>query len=188
MLDRTATNSYKYKISITNPAHFVVHAAYNSTSVVNDIGMIFLQSAPQNLTTSYSGIATISLPISTDVNVNLTSKTGTISGYGMFNDSADSKTLRWANAPIISNDECKKTFGPYVTNGNVCISTKGGFGTCAGDSGGPLVTEIRTGVKTLVGIISFGAAAGCSKGYPAAFTRVTSFSSWIDANFKNPPK
>jgi secreted trypsin-like serine protease len=47
-----------------------------------------------------------------------------------------------------------------------------------GDSGGPLVIEID-GAYNLVGIASFGAASGCELGLPAAFTRVTSYLSWI---------
>jgi secreted trypsin-like serine protease len=35
---------------------------------------------------------------------------------------------------------------------------------------------------TQVGIVSFGSAAGCQMGYPAAFTRVTSYLSWISEN------
>jgi len=51
-----------------------------------------------------------------------------------------------------------------------------------GDSGGPLVYLESDGVYTEVGIVSFGAAAGCTLGYPVAFTRVTSYLSWISSN------
>lgn len=50
-----------------------------------------------------------------------------------------------------------------------------------GDSGGPLVHLDSDGVYTLVGITSFGSNAGCQKGYPAAFTRVTSYLNWIQS-------
>lgn len=48
-----------------------------------------------------------------------------------------------------------------------------------GDSGGPNTYEFRNGETTIVGITSFGAADGCTLGYPAAFARVTYFLSWI---------
>ena len=51
-----------------------------------------------------------------------------------------------------------------------------------GDSGGPLIFLESDTVYTQVGIVSFGAAAGCQLGYPAAFTRVTSYLGWITAN------
>ena len=44
-----------------------------------------------------------------------------------------------------------------------------------GDSGGPLTCA----EGHLVGITSFGAAAGCEAGYPDAFTRVSYFRDWI---------
>jgi len=50
-----------------------------------------------------------------------------------------------------------------------------------GDSGGPLV-YLLNGVYNQVGIVSFGAAAGCQLGYPAGFTRVTSYLNWIESN------
>jgi len=51
-----------------------------------------------------------------------------------------------------------------------------------GDIGGPLVYLESDGIYTQVGIVSFGAAAGCELGYPVVFTRVTSFLSWISEN------
>jgi secreted trypsin-like serine protease len=50
-----------------------------------------------------------------------------------------------------------------------------------GDSGSPLVFLLN-GVYNQVGIVSFGAAAGCQRGYPVAFTRVTSYLNWIASN------
>jgi len=59
-----------------------------------------------------------------------------------------------------------------VTFQNICLALQG-------DSGGPLVYLESDGIYTQVGIVSFGAAAGCELGYPVGFTRVTSFLSWI---------
>jgi secreted trypsin-like serine protease len=47
-----------------------------------------------------------------------------------------------------------------------------------GDSGGPLVILIDD-TYNLIGIVSFGADTGCEQGSPVAFTRVTSYLSWI---------
>merc|ERR1712037_900963 len=61
-----------------------------------------------------------------------------------------------------------------VGDGVVCIDTAGGRGSCNGDSGGPLVQKAggkAAGDKwTQVGIVSFGASAGCEVGMPAGFT------------------
>jgi secreted trypsin-like serine protease len=50
-----------------------------------------------------------------------------------------------------------------------------------GDSGGPLITRESDGFYTQVGISAFVAAAGCTAGYPAGFTRVTSYIRWISS-------
>ena len=53
--------------------------------------------------------------------------------------------------------------------------------TLQGDSGGPLVYLESDGRYTEVGIVSFGADAGCQQLYPAVFTRVISYLSWISS-------
>merc|ERR1712060_885265 len=75
--------------------------------------------------------------------------------------------------------------GPAAKEGRivVCIDTAGGRGSCNGDSGGPLVQ--KAGGKaagdlwTQVGIVSFGASAGCEVGMPAGFTRTEYYLDWI---------
>jgi secreted trypsin-like serine protease len=62
-----------------------------------------------------------------------------------------------------------------VTFQYICLALQG-------DSGGPLVYQEDDGIYTGVGIVSFGAAAGCQLGYPVVFTRLTSFLSWISTN------
>jgi secreted trypsin-like serine protease len=48
-----------------------------------------------------------------------------------------------------------------------------------GDNGGPLFYNEGDGSHTLVGIVSFGFSLGCTVGYPAGYTRVTSYLDWI---------
>jgi chymotrypsin len=45
-------------------------------------------------------------------------------------------------------------------------------------TGGPLTTP-EAGGRLQVGVVSFGATAGCQRGFPAGFVRVTSFRQWI---------
>merc|ERR1712228_11720 len=109
----------------------------------------------------------------------------TCTGWGKPSDSAGgiSPVLRMVeDLPIISNAECNGVYG-IVGSGVVCIDTTGGKGTCNGDSGGPLnmkaeVTKAGQQWKQ-VGIVSFGASAGCEVGYPAGFTRVEYYLDWI---------
>jgi secreted trypsin-like serine protease len=37
----------------------------------------------------------------------------------------------------------------------------------------------NNGVYNQVGIVSFGSSAGCTRGLPAGFTRVSSYAQWI---------
>ncbi|XP_030385072.1 serine protease 1-like [Scaptodrosophila lebanonensis] len=88
--------------------------------------------------------------------------------------------LQCVDLQIISNSECRQTYGSgTVTDSVICVRVQDGKGTCQGDSGGPLVTH--DGNK-LVGVTSFVAAAGCQAGLPAGFARVTSHLDWIRDN------
>jgi chymotrypsin len=59
-----------------------------------------------------------------------------------------------------------------------CITRDTKSGHCNGDSGGPLTVE-RDGKVILVGVVSFGALAGCELGFPTGYARVTYFMPWI---------
>merc|ERR1712183_62505 len=109
----------------------------------------------------------------------------TVTGWGKPSDSAGgiSPVLREVrDIPVISNSDCNDVYG-IVGDGVVCIGTAGGRGSCNGDSGDPLVQ--KAGGKaagdqwTQVGIVSFGASAGCEVGMPAGFTRTEYYLDWI---------
>ena len=112
-------------------------------------------------------------------------ETVTCTGWGKPSDSAGgiSPVLRMVeDRPIISNSDCNAIYG-IVGSGVVCIDTTGGKGTCNGDSGGPLNMPFSTknaGDKwKQVGVVSFGASAGCEVGYPAGFTRTEYYLDWV---------
>lgn len=113
-----------------------------------------------------------------------------------------SPSLLFINSPIISNGkrinylsikshfsndsinvsaDCAETYGNIITASNVCISGANARSTCQGDSGGPL-TITYSGQQVQVGIVSFGSENGCTRNYPTAFARITSFHDWIQTN------
>merc|ERR1711894_348268 len=109
----------------------------------------------------------------------------TVTGWGKPSDSAGgiSPVLREVrDIPVMTNADCNAVYG-IVGDGVVCIDTAGGRGSCNGDSGGPLVQKAggkAAGDKwTQVGIVSFGASAGCEVGMPAGFTRTEYYLDWI---------
>merc|ERR1712038_2088526 len=148
------------------------HPSWNSNDLSGDLALIELPSPlPMN-----ACIPTICLPNSGDSPA--VGSLVTVTGWGKPSDSAGgiSEVLREVrDIPVMSNADCNAVFG-IVGDGVICIDTPGGRGSCNGDSGGPLVQQggklKAVGDKWIqVGIVSFGASAGCEEGMPAGFTR-----------------
>lgn len=165
-------------IDITDRAHLIMHENYNSSNVSNDIAVIRLI----NTIANDPNVGIVKLPTRADALVALEGKLSTIAGFGRTTDTSNpSQFLRWVQAPIAPNEMCEKVFGKAnVRETNVCLDTTGGRSSCQGDSGGGLTADLN-GRKTVVGVVSFGAASGCTLGHPAVFTRVTSYLEWIAA-------
>ncbi|CRK92705.1 CLUMA_CG006306, isoform A [Clunio marinus] len=162
------------------PSDVIVHSKYNSVTNLNDIAIVKTSRKPISFN---SAIQPIALPARSMANIDLTNTIGLVAGWGKVNDaSVDISTkLLYINAPIISNAECTKTYGPIITTSNICLSGANGRSTCRGDSGGPL-TITSGGRQVQVGIVSFGSDNGCQRGYPTGFARVSSFLDWIQSN------
>ncbi|XP_059472528.1 brachyurin-like isoform X2 [Neocloeon triangulifer] len=123
-----------------------------------------------------------------NTNLNLDGRTGLLTGWGKINDDPNgylSDDLLKVNVPIVNNQNCVNAYGPiYLNERKVCVATQGGtVGPCLGDSGGPLVVfDSEFGETVQVGLVSFGAAQGCTVGFPTVFTRLTSYIQWIADN------
>ncbi|CAF4904989.1 unnamed protein product [Pieris macdunnoughi] len=155
-------------------SNVLVHESYNSQSLRNDVAVIVLPNVNTN-----NVISPISLASGNNAFVGVQAQA---CGFGRTGDSvtggiSTSQQLRHVNLPVISNADCAAVYGsgPVIAS-TICVSGSNGRSTCGGDSGGPLVVN-----NQLIGITSFGAAAGCQRGFPAGFARVTSFNSWISA-------
>merc|ERR1719219_3156848 len=64
-----------------------------------------------------------------------------LTGWGQTNVGANAaapKKLQKVFVPVVSNQECKKTYGNEIKNDLLCTGSKG-KGACFGDSGGPAV-------------------------------------------------
>merc|ERR1712038_1375694 len=149
---------------------FATHENWDTNNLANDICWVHLTSK----VSLDSNIQTITLQ-----NAGGDPNPGEMveaTGWGRPFDASGgiSDVLREVTVPVLSNEDCDAVYS-IVNNGHICIDSKGGKGTCNGDSGGPLTCA----EGHLVGITSFGAAAGCEAGYPDAFTRVSYFRDWI---------
>jgi len=149
---------------------FATHENWDTNNLANDICWVHLTSK----VSLDSNIQTITLQ-----NAGGDPNPGEMveaTGWGRPSDASGgiSDVLREVTVPVLSNEDCDAVYS-IVNDGHICIDSKGGKGTCNGDSGGPLTSA----AGNLVGITSFGAAAGCEAGYPDAFTRVSYFRDWI---------
>lgn len=154
---------------------WIQHESYLSLTIRNDISAIKTSKVAFSASVNKVALPAIATSYSTYDGV-----TAVASGWGLTSDSATSvaQYLQYVFLKVIANSECQKTFGSLVVTSNViCVETPNAQSTCNGDSGGPLVYDDK-----LIGITSFGSSAGCEKGYPAAFTRVTSYLEWIQKN------
>ncbi|CAO1364180.1 unnamed protein product [Diamesa serratosioi] len=195
-LDTPAYNQEVY------PNHILKHPQYDSESLQNDIGLIFV-SRPIPLSTS---ISAITLPTRAMATNNYIGATATVSGWGLTEKSKNhfeeiqynglnnlfyslvtsdiSPVLRFVALPVISNADCAKSYGSIIISSNICTSGANAKSSCQGDSGGPK-TIIINNRPVQIGIVSFGAERGCCElGFTAAFTRVSMFLDWIEQNTK----
>jgi len=159
-------------------AQFILHELYNNNQIINDIAMIRTASAaPNNLYTSY-----INLPRA-QVGNSFAGYVSTIQGFGVYSDAIGSVSSlkRFVSMPIMTNAACSSIWN--VGAAQLCTDTSGGRDACGGDSGGGLFigdAYYHSGERIVVGIVSYGAAAGCELGYPGVYARVTSYIAWID--------
>ncbi|XP_072946889.1 brachyurin-like [Epargyreus clarus] len=155
-----------------NTSNVVMHGSWTPSTIANDVAVAVIA------WTAYS--STINrIPLATGT-ATYAGLTATAAGFGRTGDGAaggitTAQSLSHVNMPVITNAVCAQTFRNVIAS-TLCTSGANARSTCGGDSGGPLQIS-----NVLIGITSFGAAAGCQRGFPAAFARVTSFASWIQA-------
>jgi secreted trypsin-like serine protease len=152
---------------------YVIPGNYDPVAHQNDITMIKLATAVS--VSAYSDL--IALP-RTNLGNTFAGYTATIQGFGRTSDASSdvSTQLKYVSMPVLDNTICAQTWN--IGASQVCLATTGGRGACNGDSGGGAFVD--DGGRQVIGIVSYGAAAGCELGYPVVYTRVTSFISWID--------
>ncbi|KAL5285001.1 hypothetical protein ACFFRR_006998, partial [Megaselia abdita] len=158
---------------ISSASDLIHHADYNSSMIRNDIGLIRL---PEDIEYN-DDVQPIKLVSRDHADDQFVGRASVASGWGKLHDSDElvADDLHFADLTPISNEECKKTFGEYLTDNNICVDAVG-KSVCSGDSGGPLVT---LDTHEQIGINSFVSGCGCECGEPAAMVRVSNFLDWI---------
>ncbi len=102
------------------------------------------------------------------------------------------RKLHEVDIEVIDPKECKAVYESLqvpdfvIGDTEICATgPSGGKDSCFGDSGGPLIVADKTNDKgyTQVGIVSWGPQCG-NPLFPGVYTRVSSFSDWIQKNVK----
>uniref|UniRef100_A0A182WCA2 Peptidase S1 domain-containing protein n=1 Tax=Anopheles minimus TaxID=112268 RepID=A0A182WCA2_9DIPT len=167
--DKTLSNDGRLVLESTV---FFKHEKYNPLFVANDVALVKL---PEKVEFS-ERVQPVRLPTGKN---DYAGEAVVVSGWGLTQTGGQvSQELQYATLQVITNSECQKTFSPLVVRKTtLCARGNEKESPCNGDSGGPLVLAED---KTLVGVVSFGHALGCERGFPAAFARVTAFRDWVN--------
>jgi len=122
-------------------------------------------------------------PVDGGVEVSATGwgKTQAVAGH------VPSAVLMKVDLRVMDNELCKaqKDYGKERIHDGVICAASPRRSTCQGDSGGPVI--LAKGAPTVVGIISWGKERCNGDGQPSVFTRVASYSDWIEKAKKLDP-
>lgn len=169
-LGATVRTSPSETRAVTN-SDITIHPDWDPATLKNDIALIQIPFV------AYSNVINaVKLPPLSSTE-SFTDQYLTATGWGRTSDSIATvtKDLQWASMQVISNEACRSYFN-VITDSHMCTSGADGKSTCNGDSGGPLVLESS---NVQAGLTSFGSGWGCQWGFPAVYTRLTDYVSWI---------
>ncbi|OXA61736.1 Chymotrypsinogen 2 [Folsomia candida] len=151
-----------------------IHPDFDHETVDNDIALLLL---PEPISTE-AGLAC--LPHENQV----LPKAGTlctILGWGKERHTHvfGTTVLHEGRVPLVSNAECRYTYGKNDITGNMfCAGYRGGtVDSCAGDSGGPILCSMDNR-WTVFGVTSFGDGCG-RKGKFGIYAKVPNYVEWI---------
>lgn len=173
---QSGNNPHEVNRTVTQ---IIVHAAYDSEKITNDIALMKLSSPL--VYNNY--IRPVCLATNNSVFNNGTTCWAT--GWGRLSGDAPlvaHDVLQEVSIPIIGNNLCGCIYRDInsnnITSNMICAGVQG-RGICQGDSGGPV--QCKQGNQWIqAGISSFGIP--CALGIPEVFARVSFFASWISSH------
>ncbi|XP_044267531.1 brachyurin-like [Tribolium madens] len=158
----------------------IIHPDFDATALKNDIGLIYITTrVPLSENVQTIKLASMNLP---------TILKATALGWGQTSDANTTLApeLRYVTVDIITNLECKATFGSQITENMVCVRGSNIEGPCYGDTGGPLVVRpLGSPVVEHVGISTFFSGNGCESEDPSGYTRTFPYVKWIEETVNN---
>ncbi|XP_030385831.1 transmembrane protease serine 12 [Scaptodrosophila lebanonensis] len=160
---------------------FRIYEDYLGYGGYNDLALIRL---PRTGRESRGRVQPIALALEFMQQALLEEQPVSTSGWGRLGDKPRSieegNLLHYVDVRVLEQERCFCYFLPGLVSEqrHICTDGLGNRGGCEGDSGGPLVYNWRNG-SYLIGVITFGSAAGCEVGAPTVYTRVTAYLHWI---------
>lgn len=92
--------------------------------------------------------------------------------------------LQRVDVPLVSTEVCNDSYRGAITDRMMCAGFEtGGKDSCSGDSGGPLVINDATGLRKLVGVVSWGEGCAQPQRY-GVYSKVTSVTEWINTTIQ----
>lgn len=157
-----------------------IHENFKS-NLDNDIALVKLS---RNADLSHSEVAIARLPRLGQTSNDFVDTPTTMTGWGSTgasNEAIPVPYLLAVRAQVMSKASCLLRFPAYISNTNICTTVP--IGTpCTGDEGGPLTIIDTDRLRTQIGLYSYQFSLGCDRGWPAVFTRLTSYLNWIEEN------
>ncbi|XP_045492083.1 trypsin-like [Colias croceus] len=153
---------------------FSQHPRYNARTSDYDVGVVTLRQRIPLDGTNMKAVTLVSRGASVPAGDNVT-----VSGWGATSENGPtSKNLMAVQVPVVSNADCKTTYGKSITSRMFCAGVpEGGKDSCQGDSGGPVVFSSS---EKQAGVVSFG--IGCAReGTPGVYSNLanSAIRTWI---------
>lgn len=102
--------------------------------VQNNMALLDLRTSPSIPISPY--IRAISLPLSSDGNLNLVGRVGTISGFGVDHTGHNTEVLNALDLTVLDNSVCNTFYTPdWFHPGHICTENPGQTMFCLGDGG-----------------------------------------------------
>lgn len=165
----------------------VMHEKYNSNNMDNDIALIKLKQAVNN-------VEPIKL-VKSNSKADAAPTLSTVIGWGNIRGSEQGgferpDVLQEVQVPLVTNKVCDDallavTNGRYKTTPNmICAGySEGGKDSCQGDSGGPFFAYEKDGTRVLTGVVSWGIGCAQANAY-GVYAKVKNYLGWISDNTK----
>ncbi|XP_055604203.1 collagenase-like [Uranotaenia lowii] len=156
---------------VFNSTDFIIHEDYDPDTLQNDIAVVRIPEAVQ----FSDRIGPVRLPSGQD---SYLGRDAIACGFGYERTNGEpSDRLKYIELNVFDNTACSVVYPGSVFRSTLCAIGRQRKSICQGDSGGPLTLENSS---ILIGVTSFGSRiAGCERGFPQGFARVTEFTQWI---------